>query len=136
MKVYCILSALLHSIIWEAQYYHVLGNLFIKHIHLIKHMFLRRMRLITQVYGSVLVEGEVENNTDDWLPFVEPFILFGCLTVEVCMDKHILLQCWNITSSLYRMEQSENKGYHGRHNVKDMIAMISIAFDFWHPFLW
>ena len=33
------------------------------------------------------------------------------------------------------MEQQENKGYNGRHNVEDMTAVIRIAFDFQYPFL-
>ena len=30
-------------------------------------------------YNSVLVEGKVEGNIDDWFPFVEPFILLWML---------------------------------------------------------
>ena len=30
-------------------------------------------------YNSVLVEGELEGNIDDWFPFVKPFVLLWML---------------------------------------------------------
>ena len=80
-------------------------------------------------YNSVLVEG----NIDDWFcHLLNHLLCFGCLIVEICLDKYVRKIS---TASGHHLKPIEggtirNKGYNGHHNIEDMIALIHIALDF------
>ena len=82
-------------------------------------------------YNSVLVEG----NSNNWFHYLLNHLFsFGCLTVEICMDKYIR-KIITVSGHHLKPVQKENKGYNGRHNLEDMVALIRIAFDFRYPFV-
>ena len=68
--------------------------------------------------NSVLVEGEVEQPTlTIGLLLLNHLFCFGCLTMEVRMDKFMrkIITTQRILLKPYRVIQQENKGYNDHH---------------------